>query len=168
MKSIEKPEVKKMDWKKKKSKNKSSNTADSSNIIHVKSKVRYSLRNPQLITEYKKNNNNNKGNCRTLVCSSFLRWSFHNNFPISYRRLRQSVLTQSAIVLMCNKLRVSQLEVNLSLTNLKIFFIFHQNYHGHIYIIGHYKPSVRIIVLVSNTTYVVCVIFIHKWRDLQF
>ena len=73
MKSIEKPEVKKMDWKKKKSKNKSSNTADSSNIIHVKSKVRYSLRNPQLITEYKKNNNNNKGNCRTLVCSSFLR-----------------------------------------------------------------------------------------------
>ena len=35
------------------------------------------------------------------------------------------------------------------------------------YIIGHYKPSVRIIDLVSNTTYVVCVNFIHKWRDIQ-
>ena len=36
------------------------------------------------------------------------------------------------------------------------------------YIIGHYNPSVRIIDLVSHTTYVVCVNFIHKWRDLQF
>ena len=35
------------------------------------------------------------------------------------------------------------------------------------YIIGHYNPSVRIIDLVSHTTYVVCVNFIHKWRDLQ-
>ena len=35
------------------------------------------------------------------------------------------------------------------------------------YIIGHYNPSVRIIVLVSHTTYVVCVNFIHEWRDLQ-
>ena len=33
---------------------------------------------------------------------------------------------------------------------------------------GHYNPSVRIIDLVSHTTYVVCVNFIHKWRDLQF
>ena len=41
----------------------------------------------------------------------------------------------------------------------------------HIYIhniIGHYNPSVRIIDLVSHTTYVVYVNFIHKWRDLQF
>ena len=38
----------------------------------------------------------------------------------------------------------------------------------HTYIIGHYYPSVRIIDLVSHTTYVVCVNFIHKWRDLQF
>ena len=38
----------------------------------------------------------------------------------------------------------------------------------HTYIIGHYNPSVRIIELVSHTTYVVCVNFIHKWRDLQF
>ena len=38
----------------------------------------------------------------------------------------------------------------------------------HNYIIGHYNPSVRIIDLVSQTTYVVCVNFIHKWRDLQF
>ena len=36
------------------------------------------------------------------------------------------------------------------------------------YIIGHYNLSVRIIDLVSHTTYVVCVNFIHKWRDLQF
>ena len=32
------------------------------------------------------------------------------------------------------------------------------------YIIGHYNPSVRIIHLVSHTSYVVCVNFIHKWR----
>ena len=36
------------------------------------------------------------------------------------------------------------------------------------YIIGHYNPSVRIIDLVSYTTYVVCVKLIHKWRNLQF
>ena len=36
------------------------------------------------------------------------------------------------------------------------------------YIIGHYNPWVRIIILVSHTTYVVCVNSIHKWRDLQF
>ena len=38
----------------------------------------------------------------------------------------------------------------------------------HTYIIGHYSPSVRIIDLVSHTTYNVCVNFIHRWRDLQF
>ena len=36
------------------------------------------------------------------------------------------------------------------------------------YIIGHYNLSVRIIDLVSHTTYVVCDNFIHKWQDLQF
>ena len=35
-------------------------------------------------------------------------------------------------------------------------------------IIGHYNPSVRIIDLVSHTTYVVCVNFKHKSRDLQY
>ena len=35
-------------------------------------------------------------------------------------------------------------------------------------IIGHYNPSVRIIDSVSHATYVVCINFIHKWRDLQF
>ena len=35
------------------------------------------------------------------------------------------------------------------------------------YIISHYNLSVRIIDLVSHTTYVVCVNFIRKWRDLQ-
>ena len=39
---------------------------------------------------------------------------------------------------------------------------------GHTYIIGHYNPSVRIIDLVSYTTYVVCVNFIRKWWGLQF
>ena len=38
----------------------------------------------------------------------------------------------------------------------------------HTYIIDHYNPSDRIIDLVSYTTYVVCVNFIHKWRALQF
>ena len=37
----------------------------------------------------------------------------------------------------------------------------------HTYIIGHYNPSVRIIDLVSHTTYVVCINFMHKWWDLQ-
>ena len=35
------------------------------------------------------------------------------------------------------------------------------------YIIGHYNPSVRIIDLLSHTTYVVCVNFIHEWLDPQ-
>ena len=38
----------------------------------------------------------------------------------------------------------------------------------HTYILGHYNPSVRIIGLVSRTTYIVCVNVIHKWRDLEF
>ena len=38
----------------------------------------------------------------------------------------------------------------------------------HTYVIGHYNPLVRIIDLVSHTTYVVCVNFRQKWRDLQF
>ena len=36
------------------------------------------------------------------------------------------------------------------------------------YIIGHYNPSVKIIELDFQTTYVVCANFIHKCRDLQF
>ena len=36
------------------------------------------------------------------------------------------------------------------------------------YVIGYYNPSVRIIDLVSHATYVACIKFIHKWRDLQF
>ena len=38
----------------------------------------------------------------------------------------------------------------------------------HTYIIGHYNPLARIVDLVFHTNYVVCVNFIHKWRDLQF
>ena len=44
---------------------------------------------------------------------------------------------------------------------MKIFWI-------HTHIVGHYNPSVRIIDLVFHTTYVVCVNFIHKRRDLKF
>ena len=36
------------------------------------------------------------------------------------------------------------------------------------YIIGHYNPSVSIIDLVYHTSYVVCIYFRHKWRNLQF
>ena len=36
------------------------------------------------------------------------------------------------------------------------------------YIIAHYNPSVKIIDLVSHCTHLMCVNFIHKWRDLQF
>ena len=46
------------------------------------------------------------------------------------------------------------------------YLVCHCNLHT--YIIDHYKPSVRIIDLVSHTTYVMCVNFIHKWRYLQF
>ena len=46
-----------------------------------------------------------------------------------------------------------------------IAFIF---FFWNAYIIGHNNPSVSIINLVSHTNYVLCVNFIHKWRDLQF
>ena len=36
------------------------------------------------------------------------------------------------------------------------------------YIIDPSNPPVRVIDLFSHTTYIVCVNFIHKWRDLQF
>ena len=45
---------------------------------------------------------------------------------------------------------------------------YNNNKYIQTYIIAHYNPSVRIIDLVSHTTYVVCVNFIHNWRDLQF
>ena len=38
----------------------------------------------------------------------------------------------------------------------------------HLYIIGHCNSSVRVINPVSHSTYVVCVNFIYKWRDLLF
>ena len=47
-------------------------------------------------------------------------------------------------------------------------FVYALHTYIYIYIIGHYNPSVRIIDLVSHTTFVVCVNFILKWRDLQF
>ena len=50
----------------------------------------------------------------------------------------------------------------------KIFLKIIGYFYIHTYIIDHYNPSVRIIDLVSHNTYVVCVNFIHKWRELQF
>ena len=38
----------------------------------------------------------------------------------------------------------------------------------HTNLIGYYNSSVRIIGVVSHTTYVVCVNFIFEWRDIQF
>ena len=44
----------------------------------------------------------------------------------------------------------------------------YRNTYTHAYIIDHYNLSVRIIDLVSHATYVACVNFIPKWRNLQF
>ena len=49
-----------------------------------------------------------------------------------------------------------------------VFIVLNSIGSGNIYIIGHQNPSVRTIVLVSHTTYVVCANFIHKWPDLRF
>ena len=38
----------------------------------------------------------------------------------------------------------------------------------HTYVIDHYNTLVSNIDLVSHTTYVVCVNFMRKWRELQF
>ena len=38
----------------------------------------------------------------------------------------------------------------------------------HTYLIMHYQPSVRIMSLVSYTTYVACINFIHEWRTIDF
>ena len=56
--------------------------------------------------------------------------------------------------------------LNKTISSLSIIVI--NISHIRTYIIGYYNPSVRIIDLVSHTTYVVCVNFIHKWRDLLF
>ena len=68
-----------------------------------------------------------------------------------------------------NKLRiVAQHSVKCG-TSLSYCCVGVLNYFNkHTYITGHYNPSVSISDLVSHTTYVVCVNFIHKWRDLQF
>ena len=55
---------------------------------------------------------------------------------------------------------------NIKTNTIEVFVVTNILYTT--YIIGHYNPSVRMIDLVSHTTYVVCVNFIHKWRQLQF
>ena len=55
--------------------------------------------------------------------------------------------------------------VKLSSIQINFYSIWTMDMHAtilgvdHTYIIDHYNPSVRIINLVSHTTYVVCVIF---------
>ena len=51
---------------------------------------------------------------------------------------------------------------------LNLWWLFNYPKYIHTYITDHYNPSVRIIDLVSHATYVVCVNFIYKWRNLQF
>ena len=41
--------------------------------------------------------------------------------------------------------------------------VFEKLFSWHTRIIGYYNPSVKIIDLVSHTSYVVCIDFIHKW-----
>ena len=47
-----------------------------------------------------------------------------------------------------------------------LFFFYFLFIIIHTYIIGHYNPLVRIIDLISHTTYDVCVNFMYKRRDL--
>ena len=54
---------------------------------------------------------------------------------------------------------------NLNLFYLSICYL--REVYLHTYIIGHYNPSVRIIDLVSHTSYVGCVNFIQKWRQVD-
>ena len=65
-----------------------------------------------------------------------------------------------------NKLKPKSMQFKNNFFIYKIWF--KTNFYEDAYIIGHYYPSVRIIDLVSHTSDVVCVNFIHKWRDLQF
>ena len=60
-----------------------------------------------------------------------------------------------------SEIDVGDSNLNLSYYIKRIFWRLHT-------LFGYYNLLVRIINLVSHTTYVVCVNFIHKWRDLQF
>ena len=58
-------------------------------------------------------------------------------------------------------------ELRITINRLFGYFTYIHNWSVELfttYIIGHYNPSVKIIDLVSHTTRVVCVNFIHKWR----
>ena len=50
----------------------------------------------------------------------------------------------------------------------KLFMAFSFTLRVHAYIIRHYNPSIRIIDLVSHTTYLARVNFIREWQNLQF
>ena len=89
-----------------------------------------------------------------VISSNFV---FHN----SHNR-------KSLLIIIQHKINVSEhttSHLNKIHTNK---YVEHDPTSIHTYIIGHYNPSVRIIDLASHTTYVVCVHFMHKWRDLQF
>ena len=52
-------------------------------------------------------------------------------------------------------------------SNLFVFSNFKAFEYMHTYIYNSSLQPVRIIDLVSHTTYVMCVNFIHKWRELR-
>ena len=66
--------------------------------------------------------------------------------------------------------RIKRIEFQITANNYTFDIVSKLVYSGSAftYIIDHYNSSVRIIDLVSHTTYVACVNFIYKWRDLQF
>ena len=86
-----------------------------------------------------------------------------------YNAQWQHLLMNWFISVLYTSFKIAILELSKSI-NIVWFNCSHYDifFHVETYIIGHYNPSVRIIDLVSHTTYVVCVNFIHTWRDLQF
>ena len=83
--------------------------------------------------------------------------TFHDNFIFTLRVLAWSLLRGNRCVHVYAKVWTTTLLPISQHTQLAM----------HTYTIGQYNPSVRIIDLVSHNTYVVCVYFIQKWRDLR-
>ena len=75
------------------------------------------------------------------------------------------VLSSTALFSSFQRLIFYGFPMTLSMSMIVFLNIFVTEYIYIHNIIGHYIPSVRIIDLVSHTTYVVCINFIHTWRD---
>ena len=80
---------------------------------------------------------------------------FGTNWPVNRR------ITVKKIAMKIQSFRITTLNCGYHYTCPKLI-------HTSIYVINHYNLSVSIIDLVSHTTYVVCVNFVHRWRELQF